>query len=243
MRQLKVTDMEQGYYVRRSFVEVLGLVGAERDTYAIVRAFTESERGCYIGDYRYIAAMIGKSKSIVNRALRSLVMRGFISRVKLLVGNYERVGYVADIDLEKELVGEYVARMNEELEAEQSEAEIRVPVDNFAAVRERATTRATKEKKKRSHRKIKKAAQMSGAVGRHSRPIAGKGYKKGCAADPGRGGSRSYGFSGYDKKPREKIYCEDPRSPNYVPKAIRVTPDYAEEAMRLAILRTYGDIG
>lgn len=109
MNLLTAYELDQGFYVRRSYTEVLRLEALERDVYAIIRAFTESgEFGAYIGNHHYISAMTGKAKSSVNKALHSLAARGLILKKSVNTGTAIREGYAANLKYAEVLVNEYL---------------------------------------------------------------------------------------------------------------------------------------
>ena len=121
-------ELEQGFYVRRGYTEVLKLRGLELYAYAIIRAFTEGgEFKAYISNYHYISEFTGNAKSSVNKALHSLVEKALIIKTWVSTGNAMREAYVANIKHYNTLVESYVSKLQETMRGAGAQADETIP--------------------------------------------------------------------------------------------------------------------
>lgn len=106
----KARELERGFYIKRGYIEVLGLGLIEAAVYAIVRSFTVSKAECYVGTRGYIGRIVGCSDVSVGRALSSLEKRGLLEKQTLEHQDRKCRAYVADIVREEELIAEFLDR-------------------------------------------------------------------------------------------------------------------------------------
>ena len=82
----KYASLQQGYTVKKYYLEVLGLKGVDLMIYSIIASFSNADggRGVFTGSIEYLIKMTGFSKSSVCRSLKrlyddNLILRGSYS--------------------------------------------------------------------------------------------------------------------------------------------------------------------
>ena len=216
--------MEQGFYVRRGIAEALKLSDTERDVYSVIYSFTKNkEAGAYVGRQSYLAELTSRSISAVSKALISLIAKGFVTKICYTDHKERRTAYSADLELAARLIKQHVDEVNRAQAEEQSGEN--PPKFGIRTENKQATAA---QKHEASDNRTESYTASGSAVQRSET------YDK---------RSGSYTTSGSAVQRSE---FSDKRSGSYNtyrPRAssTRVDPDYANEAMRLALERSYGE--
>ena len=204
MQTLTVENiMEQGFYVRRGIAEALKLSDTERDIYSVIYSFTKNkEAGAYVGRQSYLAELTSRSEAAVSRALKSLIAKGFVTKICYTDHKERRTAYSADLELAARLIKQHVDEVNRAQAEEQSgenapKLGIRGENDQATAAQKHAEA----DKRNESYAASGSAAQRSEFSDKHSGSYAA--YRQRASST-------------------------------------RVDPDYANEALRLALERSYG---
>ena len=204
MQTLTVENlMEQGFYVRRGIAEALKLSDTERDVYSVIYSFTKNkEAGAYVGRQSYIAELTSRSEAAVSRALKSLIAKGYVTRISYTEHKERRTAYSADLELAARLIKQHVDEVNRAQAEEQSgenPPKFGIRTENKQAAA--AQKHEASDNRTESYAASGSAAQRSGASDKRSRS-----------------------YTTYHHRAS----------------STRVDPDYANEALMLALERSYG---
>ena len=249
MNLLTAAELEQGFYIRRSYTEVLMLVAAERDVYAIIKAFTENgEHKAYIGSPKYLSALTCRARSTINTALRGLILRGLIKRKKIYLDNTEKYALVANIALEKSLIDEYITGAKER-SAQACEDEGLTGTDPFdedgAICEPLPTAMPGGAKSGASAQEVRTSEPERAGGGTHGGAKAteradsdyqGEGSSRFASNGQGEGGGRAMGEGWQAQNNRRNEYSQ-PKSRS----GCYISPEDARLAMQLAFARSYGE--
>ena len=224
MQTLTVENiMEQGFYVRRGIAEALKLSDTERDIYSVIYSFTKNkEAGAYVGRQSYLAELTSRSEAAVSRALKSLIAKGFVTKICYTDHKERRTAYSADLELAARLIKQHVDEVNRAQAEEQSgenapKLGIRGENDQATAAQKHEAS----DNRTESYAASGSVAQRSEFSDKHS----------GSYTTSGSAVQRSE----FSDKRSESYATYRPRV-----SSTRVDPDYANEALRLALERSYG---
>lgn len=109
----RVDHMYHGYIVRKFYVQVLELRGAELLIYAIIHSFSENNEGggVFFGTVQYLCDISGVSRSSALRALKSLREKNLIFSNKTPSKNKSLMAYRANLRKEEVLIREYLSSL------------------------------------------------------------------------------------------------------------------------------------
>ena len=244
MQTLTVENlMEQGFYVRRGIAEALKLSDTERDIYSVIYSFTKNkEAGAYVGRQSYLAELTSRSISAVSKALISLIAKGFVTKICYTDHKERRTAYSADLELAARLIKQHVDEVNRAQADEQSgenQPKFGISTENKQATA--AQKHAEADNRTESYTTSGSAAQRSETYDKRNESYAASG----SAAQRSKtydNRTESYAASGSVVQRSEFSDKHSGSYSTYRPRAssTRVDPDYANEAMRLALERSYG---